>query len=239
MERIIVQAAGDSPEVLERYKAALSLVDIIGGQIARSIGSAVDYDDLRSAGREGLFDAARKYDASRGIPFRAYANLRVRGAMLDGIRRQSHLPRRAYERLVALEAAMAQAETEVSSAALPGLRKLSAGDAERRMFAHLANVATAATMATSLQREGCAPVSGDEPHSPNPEEQLVQAELMDIVNRAMAEMAPDEAGVVRAYYFEGKSMNDIAEQENISKSWVSRLHAQAMGRLTRQLKAAI
>ena len=232
------QGSGDSPEVLERYQAELSLVEIIVGQITRSIGSAVDYDDLLSAGREGLFDAARKYDSSRRIPFRAYASLRVRGAILDGVRNQAYLPRRAHERIAALEAALAESEAELSVAHSPAVNNLAAGDAERRMAAHLANVATAAALGVATHTEASgAGISTYE--CLNPEEQLAQAELVDLVRRIMGEMAPDEAGVIRAYYFEGKSMNDIAEQENFSKSWVCRLHAQAMGRLTRRIKNSV
>lgn len=232
------QGAGDSPEVLERYQAELSLVEIVAGQVARSIGSAVDYDDLIGAGREGLFDAARKYDANRGIQFRAYANLRVRGAILDGVRNQAHLPRRAHERFAALEAALAESEAEFSTAHSPAVGNLAVGDAERRLGAHLANVATAAALGVTTHSEGSG-AGGSQDENPNPEEQLAQAELLDLIRRTMDEMAPDEAGVVRAYYFESKSMGDIARQENLSKSWVCRLHAQAMGRLTRRIRNSV
>ena len=233
-----MQGAGDSPEVLERYQAEQSLIEIIAGQVTRSIGSAVDYDDLLGAGREGLFDAARKYDSSRGIPFRAYASLRVRGAILDGVRNQSHLPRRAHERFAALEAALAESEAEFSTANSPAVGNLAAGDAERRLGAHLANVATAAALGATTHSENSG-VAGAPDDTLNPEEQLAHAELLDLVRRTMDEMAPDEAGVIRAYYFESKSMGDIAARENLSKSWVCRLHAQAMGRLTRRIKNSV
>jgi RNA polymerase sigma factor FliA len=233
-----VQGADDSSEVLERYQSGLWLVEIIAGQVTSSVGTTVDYDDLLGAGREGLFDAARKYDVNRGIPFRTYANLRVRGAILDGVRHQAYLPRRAHERLAALEAALAQGEGEFTAAHSSATSNLSAGVAERKMATHLANVATAAALGATTHTENSgAASSADESH--NPEEQLAQAELLDLIRRIIDEMAPDEAGVIRAYYFEGKSMNDIAEQQNITKSWVCRLHAQGIGRLTRRIKNSV
>ena len=51
----------------------------------------MEHDDLVSFGREGLLDAARRYDESRGVPFRVYASFRVRGATYDGVRRTSAL----------------------------------------------------------------------------------------------------------------------------------------------------
>ena len=83
-----MQGPGDSPDVLQRYQSA---VDQVAGQIRRSIGGSVDHDHLLGSGCEGLFVAARKYDARRGIPFRSYAGLRVRGVTLDNVRQQSYL----------------------------------------------------------------------------------------------------------------------------------------------------
>ena len=233
------QGAVDSPDVLERIQAGLPLVDALASQIARSIGSAVDHDDLRGAGREGLFDAARKYDASRGIPFRAYASLRVRGAILDGVRRQAHLPRRAHERFAALEAALVQEEGALGVAYSSAGSHLAPGEAERRMAEHLANVATAAAFGAAAQSDPTSSIGTTDDENPNPEEQLARAELLELVRRTMEEMAPDEAGVIRSYYFEGKSLSDIAEKENLSRSWLCRLHAQAIGRLTRRIKSSV
>jgi RNA polymerase sigma factor for flagellar operon FliA len=234
-----MQGPDDAPEVLERYQSALPLVDVIAGQISRSIGSCVDYDDLLGSGREGLFEAARKFDASRGVPFRAYASLRVRGAMFDSIRKQAHLPRRAHERLAALEAAMVMGNgTFSASYGSAATAHVAPGDAERRMTSHLASVATAAALGAATHSEE--PGAGGSPEERlNPEEQFAQAELRDLIQRAIDQMAPDEAGVIRAYYFENKSMNDIAVQENLSKSWVCRLHAQAIARLTRRIKNSV
>ena len=71
----------------------LELVNVIAGQLRRTLGSSAEYDELVASGREGLLDAARRYDPVRGVPFKLYANYRVRGAMLDGVRRAAPLPR--------------------------------------------------------------------------------------------------------------------------------------------------
>ena len=94
----------DESETLRRFEETLDLVEIVARQVGRVIGGAVELDDLRSFGREGLLDAARRYDPSRGVPFRGYANYRVRGAIFDGVRKMSRLPRRVHERLAGLSA---------------------------------------------------------------------------------------------------------------------------------------
>ena len=86
----------DPPEVLARVREGLDLVDLLARQMRRQIGASVQVDDLASAGREALVLAARGFDASRGVPFRRWANLRVRGAMIDAAR-STGLPRRPRE----------------------------------------------------------------------------------------------------------------------------------------------
>jgi RNA polymerase sigma factor for flagellar operon FliA len=232
------QGTDDSPEVLERFQAELGLVELIVRQVVRAVGRLADYDDLLGAGREGLFDAARRFDPSRGIPFRAYANLRVRGAVIDGVRRQSRLPRRAHKQLVAMEASAAVSEGELHWACSDVNEGLAAGNAENRLTEHLAAMATAAAMVCVSDEDEDRLLESPE-HAHSPEDQLAHAELLRLVERGVDDLSPLEAGVLRAYYFEDKSFAAIAEQFNFSKSWACRLHTQAMSRLTRLIRASI
>jgi len=231
----VQQGAGDSQEVLDRYKAELDLVDIIVRQVARTIGRGADVDDLLGAGREGLFDAARKFDSSRGVPFRAYANFRVRGAVIDGVRRQASVPRRAHERLVAWEASVAVSEGALGWAHSDASEKLTADEAENRFKSHAAAMATAAALACGTDENG----SVSDEDTLTPEEQVAQAEITDLIRRNIDELAAGEAAVVRAYYFENKSFIEIAAQFNYSRSWAARLHTQAMSRLTKLISNSI
>src|SRR5687768_482695 len=75
--RAVVSApAADPPEVLARFHAHLEVVEIIAHKVSRMIRGAIDRDDLLSAGREGLLDAARRYDPSHQSTFVSYASLR-------------------------------------------------------------------------------------------------------------------------------------------------------------------
>ena len=77
----------------------LDLVAIIARQLARELGVAARLiEDLESAGREGLMSAAQRFDPERGVPFRRFANYRVRGAMIDHLRRHATLCRSAMAR---------------------------------------------------------------------------------------------------------------------------------------------
>jgi RNA polymerase sigma factor for flagellar operon FliA len=227
----------DSPEVLERFHGTLDLVDILARKIRRTLGSGIELDELQSFGREGLLDAARRFDASRGVPFRAYANFRVRGSIVDGVRATARLPRRVHEKLRALDAANrvseGAAEDTLGAGAPPG----SVADAERALDAHLAAMTTA--MVVGLVAE---PAVGDDGEltsvdgRASPEEEVSRAELLGVVRQAIEQLPPDEAELVRRHYLGGERFDQVAAELGLSKSWASRLHTRAMGRLSKRLK---
>jgi len=227
----------DAPEVLERFQSELELVEIVAKQVARSMGAAVELDDLRSFGREGLLDAARKFDTERGVPFRAYANFRVRGSIIDGIRSLAQLPRRAHERLNGLSAALRVSEGEADDA-LTASGNTPRAQADQALGDHLA--AMAAAMAVGL----IAPtgVGEDGEHvqlssAESPEEAVARAELLAAVHRAIAELPAEEAVLVRRHYVEGERFDQVAQELGLSKSWASRLHTRAMQRLAKRFRS--
>lgn len=222
----------DSQEVLDRFSAELDLVEILAKQVGRSI-DGVTLDELRSYGREGLLEAARRFDPSRGVSFRSFANYRVRGAMIDGMRSASALPRRVHARLRALEAGALTSEGALED--LQAAPTAPAG-AEAALNAHLAAMATA--MATGL----VAPTAGGTAeemvdwNQSDPEEAVGRSELLGLVHREISNLADDEAELVRRHYFEGERFDRVAADLGLSKSWASRLHTRALAKLTRRLR---
>jgi RNA polymerase sigma factor for flagellar operon FliA len=230
----------ESPEVVARVEAALSLVDSLARQVARAVGAYAELDDLISYGREGLLDAARRFDPERGVPFRAYASYRVRGAIIDGMRASGGLPRRAFERLVAMRAAdRVSAGAAEDTLAAPPPAGSGPAEAERALCEHLAAMATA--LAVGLLTAGAygdagelVAVSGDQ----DPESAVAEAELLAVVRRAIAELPHEEQELVRRHYLEGERFDLVAQDLGLSKSWASRLHTRAIGRLTKRLRRA-
>jgi RNA polymerase sigma factor for flagellar operon FliA len=220
----------DPPEVLERFHAELELVRMIAAQVSRTVGLSPEFDDLLAMGREGLLDAARRFDPSRGVPFRAYANYRIRGAVLDGVRKLSVLPRRAYERLAAFEAASLVSQGETEHAFAAGQRA-DPSTADRALAAHLSSIAMAAAVGIATETRG-EDVDGHD----SPEEALARAELVQLVRSAIAELPKEEGELVRRHYLEGERLDDVARDLDMSKSWASRLHTRAVARLTKRLR---
>jgi RNA polymerase sigma factor FliA len=226
----------DGPEVLERFESQLELVEIVARQTLRAMGSVVELDDLRSFGREGLLDAARKFDSERGVPFRAYANFRVRGAIIDGIRSMAQLPRRAYQRLNGLSASLkvseGAADDTFGSAATP-----TRAQADQALGEHLA--AMTAAIAVGLIAPAAIGEEGERVQvSPaeNPEEAVAHAQLLSLVGSAIDALPAEEAQLVRRHYLEGERFDHVAQSLGLSKSWASRLHTRAMQRLAKRLR---
>lgn len=230
---------GDSPEVLARFNEQLALVDVIAGKLAQKIGARADRDDLVAAGREGLLDAARRFDPSRAVPFGAYATYRIRGAIIDWIRKSVDVPRRAHERLLALEAASALNEGEAGYAFRDRATPPTAAAAEEHLADHLAAIAAAATLAVVARGERDGHEIPEEAQSDNPEEAYARAEFMAYVKRVLEQLPQEAATVMRRHYLDGERLDDIARDLSVSKSWVSRLLTRTTARLARRLRADV
>jgi len=219
--------------------ANLDLPRILARQVGRDMGRHVALDDLEAAGREGLVRAAKKFDESRGVPFRRFANHRVRGAMIDALRRESTLPRRARERLVAMQAALELNEGASEELAAPAAPGTTPSLLDLRLADHLGNLATAMALGliakTALQDDDAVvAVSGDE----SVEDVLVREQLRERVREAVRELPDQERALVERHYFGGERFDLVAAELGLSKSWASRLHTRAVERLTHQFKNA-
>jgi len=226
--------APDSPEVLGRFHAELELVEIVARQVVRRASSSVTLDDLRSFGREGLLRAARSFDPSRGVPFRRWANVCVKGAMIDGVRAWGGVPRRVYRELRGMEAGdrvleAYDEEDAASPAATPE-------GADSRLTSYLAGIATAIAVGTMIAAPRQS-VSADG-RDVTPEDLLAEAELVERVRAVIAGLPERERTLVEQHYFQGRQLDEAAASLGLSKSWGSRLHARAIESIARALRDA-
>ncbi len=220
----------DSPEVLARFNEGLALVPVIARQVRRQVGQ-LELDELVACGYEGLIGAARRYDANRGVPFRAWAVLRVRGAMLDAVRGAGVMSRSAYKQIRAIEAADTTACTLLENS----LRPENATIADERLTAHLMSMATA--MATGYvaasSEQGLVDIedTGD-----SPEEQLAREELVAAIRECIAALPEIERRLIERHYFDDTTLEEAGEELGLSKSWASRLHTRAIETIAKRLK---
>lgn len=228
-------ASPDSPEVLSRVHEGLDLVEIIARQMRRQLGPSVDVDEMAAYGREGLLRAARSFDPGKGVPFRRWANLRVRGAMIDGMRAGGGLPRRVYQKLRAMTAAdhTYEAKQEELAASPPKTPE----EAEAHLKDSLASAAMAMALGFLTMSSGDAlDRVGDERELQD--EEVARKQLVAKVRAAIEERPEQEKKLLLRHYFDDVTMEEAATELGLSKSWASRLHARAIEGVVKALKRA-
>ncbi len=206
----------------------LDLVRSIAGKMKRSLCRNLDMDDLVAFGCKGLLEAAGRFDARLGVSFTTFAYYRIRGAMLDGVRSMSWYSRgdlahfRAEER--ANEYLQNLAERPVGEGG-------DAGETLEEIAQILGGVA--AVHITSLE----AAANATDERLPPPDQQLQTMAMQARVCKAMQKLPERERRMVQLYYFEGRQIDEVSREMGLSKSWGSRLHTRAVGRLRQILDA--
>ncbi|MBX3183345.1 MAG: sigma-70 family RNA polymerase sigma factor [Polyangiaceae bacterium] len=222
----------DPPEVSQRFHDHLDLCEQLARRIGRQVPRAA-LDELMSFAREGLFNAARRYEPERGVPFRAYARYRIQGAIYDGLRQVAHLPRSVHARLRAEEAAANFSEGALED--LHAAPRAKPAEAEGALQSHLASMATAIAAGVISQTTSSGPPEAIE-RAPSAEEQLERAQLLALLREALVELPEQQRALVERHYFGGERFDHIAEELGLSKSWASRLHTRAITTLTKRLQ---
>jgi RNA polymerase sigma factor for flagellar operon FliA len=224
----------DSPEVAARVQSALVLVRIVVHQMKSELALHARIDDLTSYGNEGALVAARTYDVDQGVSFDRWATLKIRGAIIDGLRVQTDLPRRLYERLRALDAVNWTQEGIVlddAGSPPPG----SAQAADQRIEDRLAAMATAYAARVFMANDQ-ETLEALRDSRGTPEEELAREQLRAAVRSAIAERPDDERTLLERYYYGGATMAEASG--GLSRSWSSRLHARAIAGVARSLMRA-
>lgn len=205
------------------------LVRSIAAKVAAQYDLDVDQDDLLADGFKGLVEARSRFDPSKGVQFNTFAYYRIRGAMLDGVRSQAFIPRRAYAKLRAAEAALNIGEwAGESRAAHAG--GMDAATAAKVLGETLARVSASFVVAALGQDE--------EEQQASPEDALINAENKARLREALKTLPEREHALVVGHYIEGRRFDHVAAELGISKSWASRLHTKALDRLREALTAS-
>jgi RNA polymerase sigma factor for flagellar operon FliA len=225
----------------ERVIASRTFVEALARRLAASMPGGVDVGDLVQDGMIGLIDAMHRFDEARGIRFETFAERRVRGAMIDALRRDAW-PRGIRRQRRELEAAR-EALRARNGGAEPSIADLAAHlgtDVDRLGRTILRITTIEATSATSSGESG----DGDLPAGcvptapPSPDEDYVVSERRGRLRRAMASLDARDRQLLTLYYFHSATMKDIGAALGVNESRVSQLHARALTRLKQSLLAA-
>ena len=212
----------------------MQLVKAIANHVQKSLGVHVEVDDLVHAGTIGLFDAATKYQGDKEVAFPAYAKHRIRGAILDSLRRldwASRGARRQYRQTQTvtheLTAKLDRAPTHAEIAEAMGI------DARRwqTLMIDFRSFGLAAARQGSTEREEG--VVREIPSSPAkcPDQVFAKSEMRQKLNSAMQQLPERHKQVVKLYYEADTSMREIGSMLGVKESRISQIHKSALAKM--------
>lgn len=206
------------------------LVKRIAYHLAARLPSSVDVADLIQAGVIGLIEAVRHYSSDRGASFETYASIRIRGAMVDELRKGDWAPRSVHRR--ARDVAQAIHKIEQASG-----REARDQEIAEKLSITLSEYHQIAADATRCQVLSMDAHSEDEDSmdcpdaSSGPLEHLQKSEFQTLLAKTIAEMPEREKMVLSLYYTDEMNLREIGATLNISESRVCQIHGQALLRL--------
>src|SRR5258705_3523492 len=221
-----------------RIVGGLPLVEALARRMAASMPNSIDIGDLVQDGVLGLIDAARRFDEGRGIKFETFAERRVRGAMIDALRRDAW-PRGVRRQRRELDAAREALRRELGHE--PSMADLAArvGSDEKRLSRTIVRINTiesTSPLATGEHFDEASlppPLVPSEPDSPD--KAYEKLETKERVRAAIQSLPWRERKVVGLYYYGEVTMKQIGAEIGVNESRVSQLHARAIRRLREAL----
>lgn len=214
------------------------LVRVVAGRLSMYLGYNVEYDDLVSYGIFGLIDAIDKFDLGKDVKFETYASLRIRGAILDQIRKMDWIPRTVRQKQKKIEEAIKTVETRTGKNASDEeiARELGIAGDELNEWQSQLKVTNVVSL-NEFVEQGGEPVmdAQSNSHFVQPEEAVAEEELKKVLEETMELLTEKEQKVILLYYYEELTLKEISNILEVSESRVSQLHTKALLKMRRKM----
>ena len=218
--------------------AYAQLVKLVAGRLSMYLGHNVEYDDLVSYGIFGLIDAIDKFDMEKNVKFETYASLRIRGAILDQIRKMDWIPRTVRQRQRKIDDAIKQIEMRTGKAASDEEIAMELGLSEEELTNWQSQLMVTNVVSLSEFEE-----SGQEPvmetvnknRFQQPEEVVAEQELKEKLMEALELLTEKERRVIELYYYEDLTLKEISLVLEVSESRISQLHTKALLKMRKKM----
>lgn len=212
------------------------LVKYVAGRLSAYLGQHVEFEDLVSYGIFGLIDAIDKFDIEKGNKFETYASLRIRGSILDSIRKMDWVPRTMRQKQKQMDQIYIDLENKLGH--IPSdeevAQSLNITVSEVQELAKKNNVASLISLDEYVDQNYEINISSSK-QSNQPEYVYEQQELKENLADAIEKLSEKEKMVISLYYFEDLTLKEISAIMEISESRVSQLHTKAVSRLRTRL----
>ena len=222
-EKIIIEYAG--------------LVKVVAGRLSMYLGYNVEYDDLVGYGTFGLIDAIDKYDFDKGVKFETYASVRIRGAILDQIRKMDWIPRTLRQKQKKVDAAYKKIELETGRPATDEeiAKELEISLDELDDWQNQTKVSNLISLDDYMEQgETKVEIASSEDYV-QPEKVVEQQALKQILIDALELLTEKEKKVIVFYYYEELTLKEISSILEVTESRVSQLHTKALQKLRNKL----
>lgn len=210
----------------------LDLLSQVAGRMAPKLPPSIELGDLIGAGALGLLDAVARYNPGLKVPFRAYAEIRIRGAILDALRGLDWASRSTRRQVKAMQRAehgllsrLGRPAEDLELATEAGMSV----ESVRRLREELAARSIEARDVSAIEDEAC--------EAPNPFDALCQRYDEERVRRGLEALPPREREVLRLSFFEDRTLRDIGDRLGVTESRACQLRNQGLARLRRFYEA--
>lgn len=227
-EYLAVQRAG-TPDWVRDHA---DLVRRIAHHLAARLPPGIDVDDLIQAGMIGLIEAARQYKGDMGASFETFASFRIRGAMIDELRRGDWTPRSVHRKAREASEAIREIEQRTGRAAVSSEVAAAIGmkaDEYQQLMEGAAR-GTVLSLDATLEHSGESAIAQDV-SEPSPEQSLDQNEFEQRLAEAITLLPERERTVMALYYQEEMNLREIGAVLGVTESRVCQIHGQALVRL--------
>lgn len=210
------------------------LVKIVAGRLSMYLGYNVEYEELVSYGIFGLIDAIDKYNPDKQNKFETYASLRIRGEILDQIRKMDWIPRTVRQKQKQIDAAIREIEAETGKNASDEAvaERLGISQDEYLDWQTQLNITNVVSLNEYIEQGSDVPNGKNaSSHFSAPEDVYEENELKEVLKDALNLLTEKERRVIELYYYEELTLKEISMVLEVSESRVSQLHTKALSRM--------
>jgi len=202
-------------------------------QIAPMTRSVVDFEDLKNVGYFALVQSVRSFNPTLGVAFEVHCRTRIRGAILDELRKNYPVPRSIYSKWKKLERTIQEQEEKLgrppTEAELATLLEISV-DEYRELLDELRPVAYVSLdeISSPSESEDFSPFQAEDINQVDPAGQVAALDLQELIRNRLHQMSPQQQKILAFYYYEGLRFKDIAMLLSLSESRVCQIHTEAI-----------
>ena len=230
--------ANKTPDLREKLIIEYApLVKLVAGKLSMYLGYSVEFDDLCGYGVFGLIDAIDKFDHEKGVKFETYASLRIRGEILDQIRKMDWIPRTVRQKQKLLDNAYKKIESETGHLATDEeiCDELGITMDELCDMQNETKMTNIISLDEYMEQGDSKVEPADTKEYLQPDKVVEKEEVKKALMEVLATLTDKEKKVIMLYYYEDMTLREIALVMEVSESRVSQLHSKALNKMKQKI----